>query len=74
MIVLAPSRLRHISHMHRHLSQEIAPLRIKIRHLPAGGPTGRTGSHLTVYARLQLAVGDNRLTTCLSYQAGRNQK
>lgn len=74
MIVLAPSRLRHISPMHRHLSQEIAPLRIKIRHLPAGGRTGRTGSHLTVYARLSWPVAGNRLTACLSYPAGRNQK
>ena len=54
MIVLAPSRLRHISHMPRNLSKEIAPLRVKIRHLPANGTVGQTGLHLTFYARVQL--------------------
>ena len=36
MIMLAPSRARHISHTHWHLSQDIEPLKMKIRHLPAG--------------------------------------
>lgn len=54
MIAFAPSRCGICPHMHRHLSQEIAPLTIKIRHSPAGGPMHRTRSHFAVYARLQL--------------------
>ena len=56
MFMLAPSRVRHISHTHWHVSQEIEPLRMKIRHLPTGWPMGRKGPQLTVYARLQLTI------------------